>query len=78
MASGDRPDTSRDPTGSSASPPSRKKKDGKRSSRPSSEKAKKMTDEEQREAFIRTAREVEVDETGDVFEVAVSRVLGEG
>ena len=38
-------------------------------------KPKKMTAKEQSAQFIKTARELEVDESGEAFEKAISRLL---
>lgn len=43
---------------------------------PKKKKAKpKLTDKEQSERFIETARELGVDESGDAFERAVKKIL---
>jgi hypothetical protein len=45
---------------------------------PKKKKAKpKLTDKEQSERFIETARELGVDESGQKFEVAISKMLKE-
>lgn len=43
--------------------------------KPSGKKAKKLTQKEQSERFIETARELDVDETGPTFERAVFAVI---
>ena len=75
--SGDRRDTSLEPSDGSASPSSRPKKDRKGTSptsSPKGTKAKGMTAKEQREAFTRMARALDADETGEAFERAVSAI----
>lgn len=75
--SGDRPDTSPDPSDGSASPSGSKKptKGKATSSPPKGAKGERMTAKEQREAFIRAARDVEADETGEAFNAAMEAVL---
>jgi hypothetical protein len=43
--------------------------------RPKKPPAKKMTQAEQSERFIQTAREVGVDETGREFEAALAKII---
>lgn len=73
MASVDRADTSRDPSGSSKSPSPRSKKDQGKTGKAGS--SKKMTQVEQSERFKEAAREIEADESGGAFEAALDRVL---
>jgi hypothetical protein len=42
--------------------------------KPKPKKAKKLSQKEQSERFKETARELEVDESGDAFELAMRRV----
>ena len=73
MASGDRPNTSRESSGLSESPssPSKKAREKKRKAGPS----KKMTQAEQSERFKETARNLGVDDRGEAFERSVSTIL---
>ncbi len=48
--------------------------DTSQSPKPTGKKAKKLTQKEQSERFIETARELEVDESGEKFEAAISVV----
>lgn len=73
MASGDRPDTSRENSGSSGSPSSPSKKP--RAKKPKAGSSKKMTQKEQSERFKETARQLDVDESGEAFERAVDKIL---
>lgn len=45
------------------------------SPKPTGKKAKKLTQKEQSERFIEAARKLEVDETGEAFEQAMSQVV---
>lgn len=73
MASGDRPDTSREPSGLSGSPSSpSKKRPGTKGKAGSS---KKMSQKEQSERFKETARKLEVDESGEAFKRAIETLL---
>lgn len=74
MASGDRANTSPEPSELSESPSSQSKKDqGKKAKDGSS---KKMTKKEQSERFLETARELGADESGGDFDRAISRIFG--
>lgn len=43
--------------------------------KPSGKKAKKLSQKEQSERFIATARGIDADDSGDQFEMAVNRIL---
>lgn len=73
MASGDQVDTSRKATGSSASRSSQSKKPAAKKRKAGS--SKKMTQKEQSERFIETARSLGSDENEKVFERAVDIIL---
>lgn len=49
--------------------------DTSRSAKPAGKKAKKLSQKEQSERFIETARELEADENGEKFEAAISVVV---
>ena len=42
--------------------------------KPTGKKKKKLSQKEQSERFIKTARELETDESGDSFEEAISKI----
>jgi len=73
MASGDRPDTSPDDTGSSAPRSSPPKSDQAKKRKAGS--SKKMTQKEQSERFKEMARELGTDETGETFERVIDRLF---
>ena len=74
MAAGNPQNTSppKDDGGASQSTQSKKKAAGKKGNSGSS---KKMTAKEQSERFIQTARELELDESGENFDVLVDKIL---
>ncbi|GAB4225397.1 MAG: hypothetical protein Kow0032_01150 [Methyloligellaceae bacterium] len=72
MASGDRANTSPEDTALSESQSSQSKKA--RAKKAKAGSSKKMTDQEQSERFIETARKLECDESGGAFE-GVFRLL---
>lgn len=73
MASGDRANTSPEPSELSESPsPQSKKGQGKKAKAGSS---KKMTKKEQSERFIETARELECADSEEAFDHVLDRIL---
>lgn len=73
MASGDPRNTSRENSESSESPSSPLKKVPAKTGKAGS--SKKMTDKEQSERFIETARELGADENGDAFVNALNSII---
>jgi hypothetical protein len=73
MASGDRPNTSREDTGSSKSPSSPSKKDQAKTSNSGS--SKKLSQKEQSERFREAARKLDVDESGKAFDRALEALI---